>query len=62
MQDGCLHGVLHGIEWIMFHNHSDYFQKSPLEGSFNTKSGDHKSGTFTAVDLFYFIMCEDLHE
>ena len=27
MQDGCrsLHGILHGIEWIMFHGHLDYF-------------------------------------
>jgi hypothetical protein len=43
MQDGCksLHGVLHGIKWIMFHGHLDCFQKPPLGGSSNTKPGDH---------------------
>jgi hypothetical protein len=35
MQDGCksLHEILHGIEWIMFHGHLEYFQKPP--------TGDH---------------------
>ena len=32
-----LHGFLHGIKWIMFHAHLDYFQKPPLEGRPNTK-------------------------
>ena len=33
---------LHGIEWIMFHGHLDYFQKPPLGGRPNTKPlGDH---------------------
>jgi hypothetical protein len=36
-----LHGFLHGIEWIMFHGHLDYFQKPPLGGRPNTKSRDH---------------------
>ena len=36
-----LHGFLHGIKWIMFHGHLDYFQKSLLGGRSNTKPGDH---------------------
>jgi hypothetical protein len=36
-----LHGFLHGIEWIMFHGHLDYFQQPPLGGRPNTKLGDH---------------------
>jgi hypothetical protein len=28
-----LHGFLHGIQWIMFHGHLDYFQKPHLEGN-----------------------------
>jgi hypothetical protein len=43
MQDGCksLHGFPHGIKWIIFYGHLDYFQKSPLGGRSNTKAGDH---------------------
>ena len=43
MQDGCKHphGFLHGIEWIMFHGHLDYFKKSPPGGRPNIKLGDH---------------------
>ena len=44
MQDGCktLHAFIHGIAWIRFHGHLDYFHKPPLEGRPNTKpSGDH---------------------
>ena len=48
-----LHGFLHGIEWIMFHGHLDCFQKPPLGGRPNRKSGDR---TLTNVDLFYFMM------
>ena len=36
-----LHGFLHGIKWIMFHDHLDYFQKPPLGGRPKTKPGDH---------------------
>ena len=45
MQDGwkSLHGFLHGIEWIMFHGHLDYFQKPPLGGRSNIKLGDHNT-------------------
>jgi hypothetical protein len=58
-----LHGFLHDIEWIMFHGHLDYSQKPPLGGRPNTKPGDHMAlRTLTTVELFYFIMCEDLHE
>ena len=38
MQDGCkFTWIPHGIEWVMFHGHLDYFQKSLLGGRFNTK-------------------------
>ena len=56
MQDGCksLHGFLHGIEWIMFHSHWDYFQKSPLGGRSNTKpSGDH--GTMNVHNCWFIL-------
>ena len=36
-----LHGFLHGIQWIMFHGRLDCYQKPPLGGRPNTKSGDH---------------------
>jgi hypothetical protein len=36
-----LHGFLHGIIWVMFHGHLDYFEKPPLGGRPNTKPGDH---------------------
>jgi hypothetical protein len=36
-----LHGFLHGLKWIMFHGHLDYFQKPLLGGRPNTKLGDH---------------------
>ena len=52
-----LHGLLHGIEWIMFHGHLDCFQKQPLGGRPNTKLGDH--GTLNAhncwVILYYHV-------
>jgi hypothetical protein len=59
MQDGCksLHGFQHGIKWIIFHGHLDYFQKPPLGGRFNTKPGGH--GTPNAHNhwfiLFYHV-------
>ena len=55
MQDGCksLHGFLHGIEWIIFHDHLDCFQKPPLGGGPNTKSGDH--GIFNAHNRWFIL-------
>ena len=48
---------LHGIEWIMFYSHLDYFQKPPLGGKPKTKPGDH--GTSNAHNhwfiLFYHV-------
>ena len=44
MQDGCkvyMDSFLHGIEWIMFHGHLDYFQKPPLGARPKIKPGDH---------------------
>ena len=35
-----LHGFIHGIEWIIFHGHSDHLQKPPHEGRPNIKPGD----------------------
>ena len=35
-----LYGILYGIQWIMFHGQSDYFQKPPLGGRPNTTKGD----------------------
>ena len=32
---------MHGIEWIVFHGHLDFFQKLPLGGRPNMKLGDH---------------------
>jgi hypothetical protein len=33
--------LTHGIEWIMFHDHLDYFQKPHLGGGPNAKPEDH---------------------
>ena len=46
-----LHGFVHGIEWIMFHGHLDYFQKPPLGGRPNTKPRDH--GTLNAPNRWF---------
>ena len=53
-----LHGFLHGIEWIMFHGHLEYFQKLFFGGKPSTKLvGDH--GTLNAHHrcfiLFYHV-------
>ena len=55
MQDGrkVLHGYLHGIEWIMFHGHSDYSQLPPLGGRPNTKPRDH--GTPNAHNHWFIL-------
>jgi hypothetical protein len=35
---------MHGIKWITFHGHLDYYQKPPLGGRLNTKPlGDHNT-------------------
>ena len=48
-----LHGFLHGIKWIVFHGHLDYFQKPPLGGRPNTKPGDH--GTPNAHNRWFIL-------
>ena len=48
-----LHGILYGIEWIMFHGHLDYFKKPPLGGRPNTKPEEH--GTLN-VHNYWFIL------
>ena len=52
-------GFLHGIEWIMFHGHLDYFQKSPLGDKIGRPWHFERS---QPLIYFSFIMCEDLHE
>jgi hypothetical protein len=49
-----LHKFLHGIKWIMFHGHLDYFQKPPLGGRSNTKLGDH--GTPNAHNRWFILL------
>ena len=56
MQDGCkvyLDSYPHGIQWIMFHGHVDYFQKPPLEGRSDTNLGDH--GTPNAPNHWFIL-------
>ena len=64
MQDGCksLHGFLRVIEWIMFHGHLDYFQNHFLEVGLTQNRETMALRTLTTIDLFYFIICEVLHE
>ena len=65
MQDGCevyMTSFLHGIKWLMFPGHLDYFQKPPIGGSPNTKPGDHgipESHNRWFITII-FIMCENL--
>ena len=56
IQDGCkvYMAFLHGIEWIMFHGHLDYFQKPPLGGRSNTKPGEH--GTPNAHNRWFILI------
>jgi hypothetical protein len=58
-----LHGFLHNIKWIMFHIHLDYFQKNHLLEVGLTQNRETVAfRMLTTVDLFYFTICEDLHE
>ena len=50
-----LHGFLHGVKWIMFHAHLDYFQKPLLGGRPNTKPRDH--GTPNAHNRWFILFC-----
>ena len=47
------HGFLHGIEWIMFHGHLNYFQRPSLGGWLDTKLGDH--GTPNAYNRWFIL-------
>ena len=55
MHDGCksLHGFLHGIKWIMFRGHLNYFRKPPLGGGPNTKWREH--GTLNAHNRWFIL-------
>ena len=47
----------------MFHGHLDYFFKNHLLEVGLTQNQEIMAlRTLTTVGLFYFIMCEDLHE
>jgi len=48
-----LHEFLHGIEWMMFHGHLDYFVKPPHGGRPNTKLGDY--GTPNAHNRWFIL-------
>ena len=48
-----LHRFLHIIEWIMFHGHLDYSQKSLFGDRYSTKLGDH--GTPNAHNCWYIL-------
>jgi hypothetical protein len=58
MQDGCqsLHEFLHVIKWIIFHGHLDYFQKPPLGGRPNRKTGRrwHSECSQPLIELILF--------
>ena len=54
--------IPHGIEWIMFHGHLDYFQNHLLKVNLTQNRETMALRMLTTVDLFYFIMCEDMHE
>jgi hypothetical protein len=53
---------LHGIEWIMFHGHLDYFQKPPLGVGLTQDRETMALRMFTNVGLLCFIMFQDPHE
>ena len=56
-RDGCKspHGILHGIEWSVFHGHFNYYQKPPLGGRPNTKPRDH--GTPNTHNCWVILFC-----
>ena len=56
-----LHGVLHGIEWIMFHDHLDYFQKPPLGGRPNTTPWDHGTPKSNKPLIYSILWCARTH-
>ena len=58
-----LHGFLHGIEWIMFYGHLNYFRKSLLGGKSNTTLGDQ--GILNAYNRWFIgFVCrtETMHQ
>ena len=57
-----LHGFLHGIKWIMFHGHLDFFKNHLLEVGLTQNQGTMALQTLTTVGLFYFVMSEDPYE
>jgi len=64
MQDGCKvymdsymasHGLCFMVTWTIFKNHF-------LEVDLTQNRETMALRTFTTVDSFYFMMCEDLHK
>ena len=59
MQDG----FLHGIKWIVFYGHLDYFQKPPPGGRPNTKTGRLCHSKSHNQCFIMFLSCvKTLHE
>ena len=58
------HKFLHGITQIMFRDHLDYpiFKNHLFEVGLTQNRETMALRKLTTIDLFYFIMCEDLHE
>jgi hypothetical protein len=57
-----LYGFLHGVEWIMFLGYLDYFQKPSLGGGLTQNRDTMALRMLTIVGLFYYIICENMHE
>ena len=60
MQDGCksLHGFLHGIKWIMFHDHLDYLQRPSLGIRLDTKPlGDRDTSKTSQLLICSILWC-----
>ena len=57
-----LHGLLHGIKWIMLHGRLSPFLKPPLNNGRPITKPWRPWHYECSVDLFYFIRREDSHE
>ena len=50
-------GFLHGIKWIMFQGHLDYFHKTPLGGRPNTKTRRPWHSERSHLLIYYILSC-----
>jgi hypothetical protein len=46
-----LYGVLHVMQWIMFHGVPDFASSPPQQSGSNTKPGDHDTSKSLYLDL-----------